>query len=790
MAFGTKLGHGATVLLLVTPHFSEKVTASDFTKEVLSRLFSGPFPGTDVPLNLQVVTAVVDRLPKPQYHSQARNENGVAQRQSPIIRSEGDGFEGVAYAFVQKLSSKQLPSSASSGRHGGVGTENPARTLDLIIQQEVPAAENSSDKPPTVMAELPNSPVTQCKTVAFEIPLANTLFLTGEAQTMTRSEWRIKAESSNPEFIRADQIERATAEINVELSGYKGPGRQIISVSAGLVPLTLPQRVHTAMGNVIRELAHPDDPSQTFPASQQLEKSVNAYFEALGTQPRAVSAWALILPEDQYQFWKSTNHNWALTEHPMDADVTVSEQADLENFWMSKQSTRQERILAVVTAGGRLVKVLSGGGGWGKRAGLLSLDYETSYSKSPEMLADIVSEVPSFLSSPEAAKPGELVQFFLATGEVHGHFESSPLRCSSLPSLEFGTVPSTLDTVPLQSAAVDEGQPAELHVYADFFGALSEKGIALTQVNDNGKRCSTKINVPNSRVTWSILPEPEQGLERSNPPSLNDSHQKRSNSTFARVQSSNKQLVRYYRYSTSAEPESQTRNKSAQHNAPLSSSKSPDHEIEKLVTYHYSGPPLVRMSHPLADNLRIMTSLSLHEWDKQDQSESPKKKGAKINDNLKWPSRTSTLIPDTALQADTSTSDNAASLRSIRYTQNPERSRASVKERRLLKTRALYEYLPQVARARQRQRRNALRSAPNYSVESGGLDLLERTSDAGLKINRTMAKPRHLFRRVNSTGQKMRTRRVQSTAKSEKKKDTGPASEKLVEAVSRLLQDF
>jgi hypothetical protein len=175
---------------------------------------------------------------------------------------------------------------------------------------------------------------------------------------------------------------------------------------------------------------------------------------------------------------------------------------------------------------------VSGGGGWGSKQGLLSLDPQTS-------CIDDTDEAPFDFSSGSLeeqhasalgnmAQPGAYIQFFVADSSqiecgdhLHGpakrHLKAAEMFQNSLV---IGTVPSTIDDLPQPQK--NNGQEASgirgshIKIRLGHFGCVSESGMFLShtevepshsddQIELTNRQTSTKVDLPYSyfyRNTW------------------------------------------------------------------------------------------------------------------------------------------------------------------------------------------------------------------------------------------------------------------------------------------------
>lgn len=152
---------------------------------------------------------------------------------------------------------------------------------------------------------------------------------------------------------------------------------------------------------------------------------------------------------------------------------------------------------------------MSGGGEWGAKASLLSLDPQTSYGKESED-DELERFQRSFHGQDTAdgatAKPGDYVQFFVEENLELSRSENRTLLPTSrarYPSIAFGVgefgkegyTTATVDTSVMNSSRLV--QLADSH-----FGAFSAEGMYLETERHHGKelKSTTKINVPGTMM--------------------------------------------------------------------------------------------------------------------------------------------------------------------------------------------------------------------------------------------------------------------------------------------------
>ena len=503
--------------LFVTPAFAQHVLDPDLPLWVFEKIKGD----RKHKKTLKTVTAVVDRLPTLE-RSQSRK-----------------GSEGIAYAFARELS--------------------PTQSAQLASQ----SLSHAETKPGTVSFVIPST-LRYTAEMKAQLLLAQTTFSTGRVSTLFAATYTPQPTSNSPtgnEELRLDGEQQALHSTTIPMiaSGQAGP--DYIGTFLPLIPLTEPRRVERSMGNIVRALStqtfqsaqdlrpepgHSGDSpvaATTQPASQELESTISAFFESNNVAPQAVQVWALIIPANVFSGLESREmYNQAVScllrrkpheQHPLDIKVGIRN--------------------LITKQGGRLCKVLSGGGGWGKKAGLLSLDPEVEYSTSDwpdrgdseslmnaaeEDFADITMREQQKRALGEIVKEGESLMFFLAppsdapAGIAPDADYARPLSRLQQSAL-FGCLPSSVDDVtspsePGTSDSATVKSPPHIQHFPDFFGILSEGGMALIVSSTPGVQALTnrsKSDVPYS--SWAFGQSTNDALARKRKSNeLNDAKKK------------------------------------------------------------------------------------------------------------------------------------------------------------------------------------------------------------------------------------------------------------------------
>ncbi|GAB7340338.1 hypothetical protein MBLNU457_6788t1 [Dothideomycetes sp. NU457] len=469
------------LVFLVTPSFAAQAAKNNGS--IFSRVISKAIGG--LPSDYETLIAVVDRLPKPAPAPFEENESNACWR---AVRPglEDYGYEGLAFASTTTPATtleRQSKSASSSGIGSPISLSDHNKYSSLTFNVHA-----YSQKVFDTLSRISNKDLIKSAiSSSVQIPLARTVFSTGMPHTLLHGAW---SQSSPQTYDHLWTRNRDHFALTLPLiatfeNRASGGGRPSVegsntSLSLPLIALTHAKPVVRCMGNIIRQLGskwpHVDD-KDAIPASTELEKTVSEYLKARSIPPQSVSVWALVTPKQIVE---------ALETDIPDL-IEPSEQRLRANWAASRPSigtTMQGRDLHM-NAGAKLRRVMSGGGGWGKKAGLLSLDPDASYDPQPEILGSS-GDTPAFMNaedlSPvgEVAEEGDLIQFFIWPYgvDMKPRVESSYLADDVGSSFEFGVIPSTVDSDPANNEPKAETSPQQ-SLYKNHFGALSEGGMAI-----------------------------------------------------------------------------------------------------------------------------------------------------------------------------------------------------------------------------------------------------------------------------------------------------------------------
>ncbi|KAI4245639.1 MAG: hypothetical protein L6R40_002440 [Gallowayella cf. fulva] len=208
-----------------------------------------------------------------------------------------------------------------------------------------------------------------------KLPVANTIFHNGRESTIQAQRWIVGETILEPALACIKRTWLKEQVLRMAFPFPDAPDKFPTQVFIPLSPITRPKRVATSMGNVIRQFYARNEHLE--PASKDLETAVAHWISQTGNERKAVEVWALISPPKGLRTFN--------------------------NYNFSK----------VIRNGGHFHKVLSGGGGWGNRQGLLALDPEVDFDVTPKlrMTEDLESEFAEDRSraSSQVVNPGDMV---------------------------------------------------------------------------------------------------------------------------------------------------------------------------------------------------------------------------------------------------------------------------------------------------------------------------------------------------------------------------------------------
>lgn len=416
--------------------------------------------------------AVVDRIPYPMVKlSSARKIFGLQRRY---------GCEGISALISDSESTAPDLWSPRKRNNNQQSTVSEPSVISLKFK--------TNDGGPSSTEKNPSS----CDiSRTFQLPLANTLFQNGRISTLFAARW-ISVPAFNPSldfvFVRTELTELSQQTFNLK-DARNNLDYDLVDLVIKLKQLTLPRVVSAALGNIVRKITKGENLDEEVPASEHLEKSVGRLLSngLYPNQPTLI--WALVTPRE------------CRTDRP--AVIT-------------------QRLQDKIERGSRLHRVLSGGGGWGAKEGLLALDPAIQYANDQDETQqglgdgeDMDAERAQSLRN--IVKPGDIITFYtqgqspIRVGKpriktkrrLRKGFANS-WNINIFPSIHIGTISSPTETVSCFNDAADEvSEPSEFIFIRSHFGMLSERGMSLkVDVGPSGSAepfgpvVTTKIDPP------------------------------------------------------------------------------------------------------------------------------------------------------------------------------------------------------------------------------------------------------------------------------------------------------
>ncbi|CAN9194316.1 unnamed protein product [Alternaria alternata] len=467
-------------VFLVTPSYAQHLLDDDFLHEALKKIYYNT--SYEKGFRVDALCAVVDKLPIRRFKYGDRDEE--LSRRATEPPTAGTGLEGMTYVLLTPADSVSSQSLSPSDKGA----------IDFIFAQHVFNDTTYQD--------------------TLRLPLSNTVFQTGMPSTMILSTWKNFGEGQGLILESKRNVSHHGIRL-IEQVGHRATIPPVLNVP--LIPLTMPRLVEGCMGNIIRGIIGPE--GKAMQASSELENVVPRFFRSRGQPAQATVAWALVIP-GELRTVIAARTDELLSSLPMESEDTPSKQEDSwERLWRSNPPLWNTLVSKAITEGARLHRVLSGGGGWGKKAGLLSLDPVPANEAAEPSKHD---DLPNTINDPEdfestltpVVRDGDSIQFFISPkSDLEKIAQETNTRrlASIIPKRhwgwELGTIPSTIDSVPGESWQHRPRPTKKIHVHHGF-GALTEGPMTLTRHSHVNSDKDFTVNVTTIDVPFSRLSAP------------------------------------------------------------------------------------------------------------------------------------------------------------------------------------------------------------------------------------------------------------------------------------------
>lgn len=481
-----KSGKTPLVVLFVTPaHIRLLDGDSESDNAFIPSLLQLAFEQTKPWQEFDLLAAVVDRIPLTSsgtsYRVKGSHTPDVDTPSKPCL---GDGFEGISVAV---LDSETAAPDLWSPR------DRPKERETMTIQQRCTLSFSLPPSPgePTQLSDKAVSQPLVKRML--QLPVANTLFQNGRTSTLFAQKWVLsfrKEPTSEPMSSEKTWLPQQTLHMDALFADDCMQLRLDTLVHSRLVPITPARTITAAVGNIVRELGGGDDSAEAAPASEELERAISIAIQQGQIPAQQAGVWALIRPQ-----------RYAALDQPAELQGTV-----------------RGTIGHAILSGARLHKVLSGGGGWGKKHGLLALDPDSDYSYHHQTFGPSSghgqdADVENLKALGEVAKLGDMITFYVyrSPSDADAANLGQPISWSRsqavTATLVFGSIPSTVDAMPEVDISEAEGRTqSELAVKENYFGMLSEQGMNLEVVRTTHDKDSVAKIHGSLRSSIQILP--------------------------------------------------------------------------------------------------------------------------------------------------------------------------------------------------------------------------------------------------------------------------------------------
>lgn len=393
-------------MLLVTPSKLELLNdEEEFIPNLLPLIFDNPLKVS----SFDLVVAVVDKIPYPKH-----DLPGISNR---IQTSNGSEGMSVLIGSSTEIAPDLWTAADQVDGRETTTSQQPCALSFLLHRSAANSASFKAKKydEHAVWYDL-------------KLPLANTLFHNGQMSTLYAERWKSRGKTTKKSDIKFSRVRKAfLQQQTLDIGHIFFRSHRHVELNTMLKPIVPPRIVAAALGNIIRKFytCSGSSPKATIPASKELENAVSDYLKTSQDPTQKMNIWALVTPQE-----------YSISGPQVGSDL----QKSIEN-------------------GSRLHKVLSGGGGWGIKEGLLALDPDIDYNGS-EHGTPTDSDLAGAPFCRDIFRPGDLVSFFVSTSldDLRKNVEE-PQKHSAFwifwppRTTVFGTLPSNMDAMPTSNSA-------------------------------------------------------------------------------------------------------------------------------------------------------------------------------------------------------------------------------------------------------------------------------------------------------------------------------------------------
>ncbi|EPE25969.1 hypothetical protein GLAREA_01881 [Glarea lozoyensis ATCC 20868] len=334
------------------------------------------------------------------------------------------------------------------------------------------------------------------------LPLANTLFINGVRSTLQVSRWTWPSPSEVENFTGMPKKVKTLRKATQLINAFDNMDTKYPMTCIPAVPMTPVRTIASGMGNIVRQLNF--EPFTPGPASRELEAAVDQHLKTLSPnnqQDTRPGIWALIVPDEVHS---RTNANMNISMLSVYEEATKG-----KGIYGSPNTALLDYVGYWVRRGAKFCKVLSGGGGWGAKQGLLSLDPQSTYTQTEDISSEFMGtsvEEQQMSALGNIAKPGSFIRFFGRSSWSSVPDKTEPKRIKDFDptarNVVVGTCASTIDDIPGDAQDDDTDY---IRLRAGHFGCVTQSGLFVEkQPSDGGSAYETKLDMPNSFLFASM----------------------------------------------------------------------------------------------------------------------------------------------------------------------------------------------------------------------------------------------------------------------------------------------
>ena len=432
-----------------------------------------------------LLVAVIDKLSlPPPSPAEPDDTSEDARLSNPASMANVNGLEGLAYS----LHPRWLEDPSLEGNIHGQKTAADISASDTITFHLYRELDGNHGSPPQ-------------PTRMVSVPLANTLFQTGQLHTVVSSKWK----ETGSAYRLVSKRNSSQPPLNVYLKNVDSPldpcDHQYVPRDDVFIPLAsfVPTHiVRESNGNVISKISLPESGStSSIPASHPLQSAMSTYLSHNDSTDGPPSVWALVIPRGLLQQDERLS-DWF---HEMNRVLGPQCFPKYENGGTPP-------LFQPFFSGAKFCRILSGGGEWGSKAGLITLEPDSNLgSSSPEL--DLDEDGPLFIDVmfQRIANPGDYILFYvLQEPENVLHVRDRPLHLDEkavcVSSIDFGVARSSTDEIDDESTVPASSR---IETWSSHFGVISEGSISVTDKHISSQIASRRyLSIPSSRFSSQL----------------------------------------------------------------------------------------------------------------------------------------------------------------------------------------------------------------------------------------------------------------------------------------------